>query len=166
MTRIVTETATILRQEVERAGAIPFARFMEVALYCPISGYYEGPGNAELGTRNAEPIERGTGGAEGSTFRIGPGGDFYTSVSTGSLFGGLLGCQFARWLEEGGVEPVQLAEGGSHDGQLARDVLNWLQQNRPGLLDRLEYWVVEPSPRLAAASWATTALALALNVAR
>jgi SAM-dependent MidA family methyltransferase len=111
-----------LRQEVERAGAIAFARFMELALYCPNSGYYERP-----------------------ECRPGRRGDFYTSVSTGGLFGELLAFQFARWLDDQGAGPIQLVEAGAHDGQLACDVLDWFQERRPDLLDRLEYWLVEPS---------------------
>jgi SAM-dependent MidA family methyltransferase len=38
-------------------------------------------------------------------------------------------------------------EAGAHDGRLAKDILAWLQSNRPGLLDRIEYWIIEPSAR-------------------
>ncbi|MGH8248887.1 MAG: hypothetical protein ACREUU_20965, partial [Gammaproteobacteria bacterium] len=91
----VTRVATILRQEVEQAGIIPFARFMETALYCPKIGYYE----------------RNTG-------QTGRTGDFYTSVSVGRLYGELLARRFADWLEELSPGPLQLAEAGAHDGQL------------------------------------------------
>ncbi len=50
---------------------------MELALYRPGFGYYE--------TQTHSP---------------GRQGDFYTSVSTGDLFGQLLACRFAAWLEE------------------------------------------------------------------
>jgi len=46
---------------------------MELALYCPVYGYYEKEEDS-----------------------IGRHGDFYTSVSVGSLFGGMLGWQFAN----------------------------------------------------------------------
>jgi len=118
----VTETATLLRREVEKAGAISFARFMELALYCPDFGYYERQNQ-----------------------RVGRRGDFYTSVSTGSLFGELLTFQFARWLGDCDSTSFQLVEAGAHDGQLALDVLGWLQRQRPDILARLEYWLVEPS---------------------
>jgi SAM-dependent MidA family methyltransferase len=112
----------MLRREVERAGVISLARFMELALYCPKSGYYE---------RRGQPI--------------GQSGDFYTSVSTGKLFGEMLAYQFANWLKDGTLRPVQLVEGGAHDGQLAFDILNWLNRHRRELLGGLEFWVVEPS---------------------
>ena len=73
----------LIRREIAARGAIPFARFMELALYAPGLGYYE----------RAEPV-------------IGRRGDFYTSVSVGSLFGELLAFQFAGWAAEGrGVAP-------------------------------------------------------------
>jgi SAM-dependent MidA family methyltransferase len=118
----VPETATILRQEVQRQGIISFARFMELALYCPDSGYYEQP-------------ER----------RIGRAGDFYTSVSAGSLFGELLAYQFSLWMGAGRASRQQMVEAGAHDGQLALDVLSWTALHRPALFETLEYWLVEPS---------------------
>ena len=118
----VTGVATILRQEVEQAGIIPFSRFMEVALYCPEIGYYE---------RHAG--------------QIGRAGDFYTSVSVGPLFGELLARQFADWLEALRPGSLQLAEAGAHDGQLAHDILSWLAAHRPQLFARIRYWIIEPS---------------------
>lgn len=102
---------------------------MELALYCPDCGYYEKE-NDTLGQR----------------------GDFYTSVSVGRLFGELLAFQFAAWLDALGeclveppVSPRQLVEAGAHHGQLARDVLTWLRNQRPALCEQLEYWILEPS---------------------
>jgi len=118
----VTRLATILRQEVEQAGVISFARFMEVALYCPKIGYYE----------------RQSG-------QTGRAGDFYTSVSVGRLFGELLAQQFADWLGALSPGPLQLAEAGAHDGQLAHDILSWLAAHRPQLFARIHYWFIEPS---------------------
>jgi len=115
--------ASDIREEIARNGAVPFARFMELALYAPGCGYYERP--REMGRR----------------------GDFFTSVSVGPVFGGLLAFQFAQWLES--IAPPghwQLVEAGAHDGQLALDILRWLRQHRPRIFAGLEYWVVEPSP--------------------
>ena len=89
----VTGIPTILRQEVEQRGVISFARFMETALYCPKTGYYE----------------RGGG-------QVGRSGDFYTSVSVGGLFGGLLARQFAGWLAALGPGPLHLIEAHSLPG--------------------------------------------------
>jgi SAM-dependent MidA family methyltransferase len=121
--------AEIIRSETARCGVLPFARFMELALYHPGLGYYE--------TQKHSPGRRG---------------DFYTSVSTGELFGQLLAFQFASWLEEiktFNPQPstLNLIEAGAHDGQLAKDILAWLQSSRPELFGQIEYWIIEPSPR-------------------
>jgi SAM-dependent MidA family methyltransferase len=120
--KLVTEIATILRQQMEREGVISFAQFMETALYCPKVGYYERLGGV-----------------------IGRAGDFYTSVSVGPLFGRLLARQFAQWLNDQPVGAVQLVEAGAHDGQLAFDILERLESDQPALFARLEYWLLEPS---------------------
>jgi SAM-dependent MidA family methyltransferase len=112
-----------IRREIQRGGPMTFARFMELALYAPALGYYERPG------------------------RIGRAGDFFTSVSTGPLFGQLLAFQFAEWLDSECPEgQVQVAEAGAHDGRLAADILDWLGRFRPDLMARLEYSLVESSP--------------------
>src|ERR1035438_6028966 len=99
---------------------------MELALYCPKHGYYE--------AKKDNP---------------GRHGDFYTSVGVGKLFGQLLAFQFAEWLETLNPQPstLNLVEAGAHDGQLAKDILTWLQLNRPELFDQIEYWIIEPSAR-------------------
>ncbi|HWQ93215.1 MAG TPA: SAM-dependent methyltransferase [Clostridia bacterium] len=129
----------IITSETERWGAIPFARFMELALYCPVYGFYE---------------------TEGDT--IGQRGAFFTSVSAGPLFGELLGFVFADWLEQlpppsgavsgtGHWAPIngqrQLVEAAAHDGRLAGDILSWMRAHRPGLFANLDYWIIEPSRR-------------------
>ncbi len=127
---------TVIRHEISVSGAIPFARFMELALYHPEHGYYEGA---------ARPIGRR--------------GDYLTSVSVGGVFGELLAFRFTEWLEnefkvqspesepDGAARPFQIVEAGAHDGRLAADILGWLRRHRPELLARIEYWIVEPSPR-------------------
>jgi SAM-dependent MidA family methyltransferase len=118
----------IIRREIAERGVLSFARFMELALYCPNSGYYE--------TKKDSPGRRG---------------DFYTSVSAGELFGQLLAFQFAGWLEELLLSPVTchsspcLIEAGAHDGQLAKDILSWLQSARPKLFGQIQYGIIEPS---------------------
>jgi len=139
---------SIMRKEIERIGAISFAKFMELALYAPGEGYYE---------------RRQT---------IGARGDFYTSVSVGSLFGELLAFQFARWFSENWDAPVsslelpapplQLIEAGAHDGRLACDILNWIREFSPEIFSKLEYWIVEPSERRRA--WQAASLAGFQNV--
>jgi SAM-dependent MidA family methyltransferase len=122
------EVAEKIAQEIRTGGIISFARFMELALYCPVYGYYE---------------------REGDT--AGRRGDYYTIVMVGSLFAELLAFQFAEWLEEGrgakGEGRTQLAEAGAHNGRLAKDILIWMRQNRPEIFSSVQYRVVEPSAR-------------------
>jgi SAM-dependent MidA family methyltransferase len=130
----VNTAREIIAATIRESGDIPFARFMELALYCPVYGYYEK-----------------------ETDTVGRRGDFYTSVSVGRLFGELLAFQFAAWLEEvqGPNSKVQspkraarLVEAGAHDGQLALDILRWLRSRRPERTrSSFEYVIVEPSAR-------------------
>ena len=114
----------IRREIVERGGILPFVCFMELALYCPKLGYYEAKKD-----------------------KIGRQGDFYTSVSTGSLFGQLMAFQFAAWLEELKLpdDGLKIVEAGAHDGRLAKDILEWLQSNHPEIFEQIKYCIVEPS---------------------
>jgi SAM-dependent MidA family methyltransferase len=110
----INPAAAMIREEIERAGVISFARFMEMALYHPEHGYY----------------------FRGQS-HIGKAGDFYTSVSVGSLFGEML----AFWLARELPGPIQIAEAGANDGSLARDILTANRQ-------QVEYFIIEPSARL------------------
>jgi SAM-dependent MidA family methyltransferase len=117
----VKELEDIIRSEIAESGAIPFARFMELALYQPGLGYYE-RGLKQTGRQ----------------------GDFYTSVSVGSLYGELLGFDFARRLASLPGR-ASIIEAGAHDGQLAHDTLAYLRQHQPETFRRIEYVIVEPS---------------------
>ena len=114
-----TDAADEIRREILKNGPITLARFMEIALYAPGLGYYETP--REIGWH----------------------GDFYTSVSVGRCFGELLAFQFARWIS-GFARPV-IVEAGAHDGRLAADILGWIERFEPGLFERVQYILVEPS---------------------
>jgi SAM-dependent MidA family methyltransferase len=120
----MSQLLEIIKAEIALQGAIPFARFMELALYCPDYGFYE---------RESDTVGRG--------------GDFYTSVSVGSLFGELLAFRFAGWLEEISTGKLQIVEAGAHDGKLALDIMRWLARRRPQLFERIEYVISEPSAR-------------------
>lgn len=119
-----TRLSEILAEVIRGRGPLPFHRFMELALYHPGHGYYE---------RSPDSIGRR--------------GDYFTSVSVGSLFGELLAFAFAGWLEVVDADPVWLIEAGAHDGRLAADILGWLDRWAPGLKSRLHYGIVEPSAR-------------------
>lgn len=120
----MSKISEIIKNEVCSRGVIPFARFMELALYCPDYGYYE---------RESDTVGRS--------------GDFYTSVSVGPLFGQLLAWQIAAWLGQLNGDRLQIVEAGAHDGKLAADILGWMRRWRSGIFDRIEYVICEPSVR-------------------
>jgi SAM-dependent MidA family methyltransferase len=111
-----------IQEEIRLCGPISFARFMELALYAPGLGYYE------------------------HRREIGRGGDFFTSVSVGPLFGQLLAFQFVQWMDTdcpaGGI---QFIEAGPHNGMLAADILDWISRHRPDLFERLKYCLLDTS---------------------
>ena len=113
-----------IADEIAQNGAIPFARFMDLCLYCPVHGFYE---------RKKDTVGRD--------------GDFYTSVSVGPLFGEILAFQFAEWLTLITPQPetLHLVEAGAHDGRLAHDILSWFNKHRPTIPKRLQYIILEPS---------------------
>jgi len=101
---------------------IPFAEFMDLALYHPEYGYYS--------TQAA----------------LGPGGDFVTAPHLGHDFGELLGEQFAQmWQYLGHPCPFTLVEMGAGQGLVAADVLSYLQRCHPECFQRLQYKIVEIS---------------------
>jgi len=122
----MTALYELISGEISAGGPMPFARFMELALYAPGLGYYERAPN-----------------------QIGRKGDFYTSVSVGPFFGELLAFQFDEWLKAMGRAALprrHLVECGAHNGQLAADILGALRANHPDTAAEVEYWIVEPSP--------------------
>jgi SAM-dependent MidA family methyltransferase len=84
----------------QRDGAIPFARFMELALYAPGLGYYAG-GAAKLGQA----------------------GDFTTAPELSSLYGAALAQVAASIIAQ---SAPNILEFGAGTGKLARDVLTAL----------------------------------------
>ncbi len=115
----------IIRAEIQEGGPMRFDRFMELALYCPGLGYY---------TKISGPSP------------VGRSGDFYTSVSAGPLFGRLLARQFFQmWQALEKPAPFWIIEQGAHDGQLARDILEWCRAEVPEFLEVVRYGVVDTS---------------------
>lgn len=101
-----------------------WAEVMAAALYGPGHGYYAGKPR-----------------------RVGRGGDFYTAVSVGPLYGRLLADHAAGcWERLGRPESWRLAEQGAHDGQLMVDVLAALWQHHPEAAKRARVTLVEPQP--------------------
>ncbi len=119
----MNKVRAIIEQETSREGIITFARFMDLALYCPNIGYYE--------RLEHSPGRRG---------------DFFTSVSVGDLFGEFLGSRMAGWIQELASPTSQLVEAGAHDDRLARDVLRHWRECQKSVFASTEYWIIEPSP--------------------
>ena len=116
----------VLRNQINQHGPLRFVDFMAVALYQPELGYY----------------------AKGAR-QVGRGGDFFTSVSVGPLFGALLARRMLReWQESGAPVRWRIIECGAHDGTLAHDILSALQQLDPAAFTALEYVIPEPLPSL------------------
>jgi SAM-dependent MidA family methyltransferase len=88
--------------EVRRRGKVTFAEFMAWALYHPVHGYYSSMG------------------------RLGRGGDFFTSVQVGGLFGRLLAESVVEMWDHLSSGRFTLVELGAGDGALAEQILDAL----------------------------------------
>ncbi|MBE9066581.1 class I SAM-dependent methyltransferase [Leptolyngbya cf. ectocarpi LEGE 11479] len=105
---------------------IPFASYMDLALYHPDHGYY-----------TTKPSI------------LGPDGDFITSPHLSDDFGQLLAVQFAdMWHTLDHPDPFHLVEMGAGQGLIAADVLTYLQQHQPDCYAALTYTIIEKSPAL------------------
>ncbi len=119
MCRKSPSPSSLIAAEIAAAGPLTFARFMEIALYHPELGYY----------------------ASGRA-KIGRGGDFFTNVSVGPVFGRVLAAQFAEmWLRLERPSAFSIVEQGANDGTLAADILNSLPPEIPATCA-----IVEPLP--------------------
>ncbi len=105
----------LIAREIEVGGGwIPFARYMELALYAPGLGYYSG-----------------------GTCKFGAGGDFVTAPELTPLFGRALARQAAQVLEATDGDILELGPG---SGRLAVDLLQELERlgRLPGRYRMLE----------------------------
>ena len=115
-----------MRQTIRAQGPQSFAWFMQQALYHPEHGYYSS-GRCQIGRK----------------------GDYFTNVSIGPLFGQLLASQFSEiWDRLGRMNDFFIVEQGVHDGQFARDVLEFVQTRLPEFFEALRYRILEPFPIL------------------
>jgi SAM-dependent MidA family methyltransferase len=126
----------LVHEQIRTSGPLTAAAFIELALYHPEHGYYA-------------RADR----------RSGRGGDFYTSVDVGPLFGEMLAIQIAECFDCLSADPqapgpdphalFDLVEAAAGDGRLARDVLDALERDRPDLYDRTRVSLVDRSPTAA-----------------
>jgi len=90
-----------LVERIRAGGPIPFAAFMEAALYDPVGGFYAAGGRAG-----------------------GRSGQFLTSPEVGPLFGAVLARALdAWWADAGRPSPFVMVDAGAGPGTLARAVL-------------------------------------------
>ena len=109
-------------------GRITFSRFMELALYHPLHGYYLSD-------------ER----------RPGRPGDFLTAPEAHPFFGITLARQIAEcWQRLGQPTPFVVREYGPGIGGLAWDIVGGLRREAPACLESLSYRLVERNARRAA----------------
>lgn len=122
----------IIADEIARQGAIPFSRFMELALYAPQYGYY-------------------TGGAH----KIGAAGDFVTAPTLSPLFGQTLARQLTPLLPQ---TAGNVYEFGAGTGALAATLLNalsgrlnayYIVELSPELAARQREYILQHAPDLA-----------------
>ena len=117
--------AARIRTEIATAGPIPFARFMELALYDPDGGYYRA-----------------------AAARPGRTGDFLTAPETHPIFGHALARHLESvWDRLGRPAPFVVREHGAGTGTLALAILRGLASDGSGLLDAIRYQPVEIDPR-------------------
>ncbi len=108
-----------IRRRIADSGGIPFAEFMEIALYYP-DGYY---------------ARRG---------RIGAGGDYFTSPTAHPAFGALLAAQiFAMWRALGCPSPFWIVECGAGDGILAVDLMEFAERQLPDFARAVRYVAID-----------------------
>ncbi len=115
-----------IRAAIRARGPLPFATFMDLALYHPRHGYYN--------ALRAPP---------------GPRGDFYTSPEAHGAFGALVARQALEvWDRLGRPRPFVIEEWGAGSGRLAADVLTAAAALAPAWAAATEYVIVERSAAL------------------
>ncbi|MDO5045742.1 SAM-dependent methyltransferase [Campylobacter sp.] len=84
-----------------------------------------------------------------SPFRVGKGGDFYTSVSVGPLFGVTLAYHFLNLVKKGEFSPhANIVEIGANDGSMICDFISGIFTFRPEILKTLKFNIIEPHENL------------------
>ncbi len=113
----------IIIEEIRKKGKIPFAGFMQHALYHPQFGYYN------------------TG-----TEQVGRFGDYYTSPTVHKIFGQLIAKQLDEMWQIIGGGRFTLVEIGSNSGWLCHDIVQEIKNEYPAFYDNFHYIIVESNP--------------------
>ncbi|MHB8174562.1 MAG: class I SAM-dependent methyltransferase, partial [Nitrospirota bacterium] len=117
------ELLNIIKEEIRANGEITFERYVELALYHPLYGYYSS-GNAV----------------------IGKAGDFYTSSQATGMYGRLMAEAYVKLAEVSGPDFVEMGAG---EGLFAGDFLSSLARFYPGWYERCRYFIVETAKAMA-----------------
>lgn len=116
----MTRAEELIRQEIDRTGPLSFSKFIDIALYHPLYGYY-----------NRRAPQRGR------------SGDYFTSLQVSSLFPSIFASVFGSMKEALGSEQFALIEIGSGDGEFLEGVLTELASRKQ--LRGFKTWAVERS---------------------
>ncbi|MGZ6352579.1 MAG: class I SAM-dependent methyltransferase, partial [Ktedonobacterales bacterium] len=123
----MNELEELIREEIRRDGPMTFARFMEVALYHPVLGYYAGGGMGR------EPL--------------GWEGDYFTSGDVHPLWGWSIARQLEQmWELMGRPERFDVVEQGAGRGLLAREAWRYAGERAPEWASALRYTLVDRAP--------------------
>lgn len=114
-----------IREEIKSSPeqAIPFMRFMELALYHPVWGYY-------MTDRQ----------------KVGKEGDFYTSTTVHPVFAETLADVAIAMFHTGQLRQPTLVEIGGGTGVLCRHMLDRLRESDPALYQTAKVIMIETSP--------------------
>lgn len=120
----IAELIADMRAEIDERGSITFARFMELALYHPMHGYYLAPDR-----------------------RPGRGGDFLTAPEMHPFFGLAIARYIVDcWDRLDRPDPFTIREYGSGIGGLAYDIIAGVLDARPEIRPALDYRLNEINP--------------------
>lgn len=99
---------------------ISFEKFVSETLYHPEFGYYA-----------AEPRQ------------VGKKGDYFTSVSVGSIFGEIVASHILAWWREQNHSEWQIIEPGANHAALANDILHFIKKHDARAYESLTYITVD-----------------------
>src|SRR5512140_1518203 len=102
------ELQQIIDERIAATGGMTVAEYMELALYHPRLGYYAARAQ-----------------------RSGRGGDFYTSVDAGPLFGACIAQYLHSQLHQFTNSPIDLVEAAAGNGRLSCDILDAIASDYP-----------------------------------
>ena len=122
---MMNELEEIIKSEISAKGRITFERFMDLALYHDLYGYYSS-GNVSIGKV----------------------GDFYTSPYVNKAFGEVLSKFIIKSLKMINSSSHVIIEIGGGNGTLAKDLMDTLKFEYPAIYNNVKYKYIENSTNL------------------